>query len=92
LARVLLDGGGELDRASDRPVVIPGLLGCVEIIVCEIVIAGGRSQRRPHLRICQAAGDRGVASVPQVGGQLAACLLDQQFHEGAGIEVDERHA
>ena len=40
LPGVLLDGGGELDRARGRPEAIPGLLGRVKIMICDIMIAG----------------------------------------------------
>src|ERR1700680_528206 len=91
LTGILLHGCSELDRARGGPVAFPGLLSHVEIALAEVVISGGGSKCGTHLGIGQAAGYGGVASVPQPGRKLAACLLDQQLHESAGVEVDERH-
>jgi hypothetical protein len=55
------------------------------------VIPGGSGERGPHLGICQAAGHRGIAAVPQLSGEVASWFFGQQLHESAGIEVDQRH-
>ena len=91
LAGMLFYGCGELDRPGGRPVTIPGALGRVEFVFIEVVVAGGGGKRGTHLGIGQPARDGGVTSVPQFGGKLAACLLGEEFHEGAGVEVDEWH-
>ena len=88
---VPLHGRSELDRAAGRPVLLEGPLSRGEVSVIEIVVAGGRGERGTHLGIGQPARERGVTSVPQLRGQIAAFLLGQQLHQGAGIEVDQRH-
>src|SRR6266699_4651329 len=64
VAGVPFYGRGELYRTGGGPVGFPGLLGGVEVVIAEVVVAGGGGERGPHLGIGEAAGDGGVAAVP----------------------------
>ena len=56
-----------------------------------VVIAAGGGKGGAHLGIRQAARECSVAVVPQLGGEVAAVLIDDQLHECAGVEIDHRH-
>ena len=64
--------------------------GC-QVVVVEIMIAIGSGKCRAYLRICQTAGQGGVATVPQISNEVAADLLNDQLHKRARVEVGERH-
>jgi hypothetical protein len=84
-------GLGELDGAGSWPVLLPDVLSGRLPGGVQVVVPPGGSQRGPDFHVGKAAGDRGVAPVPQLGGQLAALLLDQELHHRTGVEVDDRH-
>jgi hypothetical protein len=88
LARMLLYGSTEFNGTGSGPVAGPLLLGFVQVVSREVMIAGSS---RPHFRIGQAARHRRVASVPQFCGEIACRFLGQQLHERAGVEIDQRH-
>ena len=88
---MLLDRRGEFDRPDGRPVLTPRLLGSVQLVLAEIVVAVSSGQRCAHFGVSQPAGHGSVASVPQLGRELTAGLLGEQLHQCAGIEIDQRH-
>ncbi len=55
------------------------------------MVAAGRGERSAHFGVRQTARQRRTAVVPQLGGEVASVLLDEQLHECAGVEVDQRH-
>ena len=55
------------------------------------MVAVSSGEGGPHLGIGQAACECGVASIPQVGRQVADRFFGEQLHEGAGVEVDQPH-
>lgn len=55
------------------------------------MIAGCCSECGADFGVGQAAGQCGVAAVPQRGRQRTPCLGGEKFDEGAGVEIDERH-
>jgi hypothetical protein len=81
----------QLDRSGSAPVLLPRILSCGQVVVIEIMIATSSRKCRSYLRIRQAARQGGVATVPQIGNEVAAVLLDEQLHQRARVEVDERH-
>lgn len=86
------DCGAELYWPHSSPVPFPGLLCPGHVLIGQVVIAGRRSQGRAHLGVGQPARHGSVAAIPQLGGQVTPGFIDQEFHESAGIEVDESHA
>src|ERR1035438_8307189 len=79
LPGVAFDGCGELDGAHRGPELFPCLLGGVQVVVAEVVVAAGCGQRGADFGVGQPAGQGGVAAVPQLGGQVAAGFLDDEF-------------
>ena len=91
VAGTALDGVGQLDRTSRRPVLLPRGLGGDEVLIGEVAVSVGCCQRGADFRIREAARQRGVPAVPNVSGETATQLVDDEFHEGAGVEVREGH-
>ena len=92
LAGVALDRGGELYRLGSRPERLPVPLGGPEGTSVDSVIASGRRQRGPNLRVGKAARHGGVTSVPQGSGNATPVLVDDELYQRAGVKIDERHA
>jgi hypothetical protein len=90
-ARVAFDGGGEFDTTRRGPVFLPGLLGGLEVIVVEDVVAGGRSKSGAYFGVGEPARDHRVTAVPKPSGHIASNLFDHKLHESARVEVDQRH-
>jgi hypothetical protein len=67
------------------------LLCGTQVVIPEIVVAGGGGERGPDLRIGQPAGQSSVATVPQFAGKLAPRLLHDEFDQRARVEENERH-
>ena len=81
----------QLDRPGSAPVLLPRILGRGQVLVIELMVATSSRKCRSYLRVRQAAREGGVATVPQISNEVAAGLLDDQLHERARVEVDERH-
>ncbi len=92
LAGVHGDGLGYLDGSCRGPEFLPLCLGAALVGSIQQVIATGSRQRGTYLRVGKPRRDGGVASVPEGGGQLTSVLLDDQFDEGAAVEIHNRHA
>jgi hypothetical protein len=87
--RVLLDRFRQLNRSGHRPESAPVLhSGSYGRCVQPMITAGGR-QRCTNFYMGKSARYGRVASPPEVGHHVAGFLLDQQFDEGAGVEVDQ---
>ena len=56
LPGVLFHGCGELDRAHGGPVLLPRLLGRVQVLAGKVVVAAGGGQGGPDFGVGQAAG------------------------------------
>lgn len=56
LPGMAFDGCGEFDRAYRGPVLLPCLLGYVQVIVAEVVVAAGCGQRGADLGVGEPAG------------------------------------
>ena len=91
LAGVLLYGRSELDRSCSCPVLLPHLLGAVELPLGQIVVAACGTQCGAYLGVGQSARHRSVTSVPQLSREVASGLFSEELHEGAGIEIHQRH-
>jgi hypothetical protein len=91
LAGVLLYGRGELDRSCSCPVLLPHLPGAAELALGQIVAAACGSQCGAYLGVGQPARHRSVTSIPQCGREVASGLFSKKLHEGAGIEIHQRH-
>jgi hypothetical protein len=91
LAGVVFHCCAQLDRPNGDPVMFPGLFGRFEVVLAEIVVAAGGGEGGTDFRVGQAAGQGGVAAIPEFGGQAAAALLHDELDQGAGVEVDESH-
>lgn len=88
---LLLNLCGQLDRAGGAPVLRPRIFGRGQVFVIEVMITASGRERRAYLGISQATRQGGIATIPHVSNEVAAGLFDDELHEGAGIEVDERH-
>ena len=91
LAGVLLYGRGELDRSCSRPVLLPHVPGAAQLALGQTVVAACGSQCGAYLGIGQPGRHRSVTSIPQLGREVAAGLFGKKLHEGAGIEIHQRH-
>ena len=83
---------GQLDSSGSAPVLLPRLFGYGQTLVIEVTVTASCRQCRAYLGIGHAARQGGIAAVPQISDEVAAGLFDDQLHERAGIEVDERHS
>jgi hypothetical protein len=83
LTRAPLHGRRQLDGTRSRPEVLPCLFRGAQVVVPEIVVAGGRGERGADLRVREPARQSRVAAVPQLGGELAPCLLYGESYQGA---------
>jgi hypothetical protein len=92
LSGVPFDGSRQLDVTCRSPELLPSLLRQIKIGLVEVMVAARRAKRGSHLGVGDPARQRSITSVPYVGGQLASILFDQQFYEGAGVEIDENHS
>lgn len=92
LAGIALDGSGELYWLGCRPERLPVVLGGPEGTSIDSVIAGRRRESGSNLWVREAARHSSVAPVPQGGSHVTAFFVDDEFHERARVEVDERHA
>jgi len=81
LASVTLDCRRQLDEARCRPVLRPDTLGRLEVVHVEVVVAACSGECCTHLRVGEPARQGSITTVPQLRGDVAACLLDQQLHE-----------
>jgi len=91
LASAAFDNGGELDGPRRRPILLPRCLGVDKVVLVEHMISRRGGEGGAYLGVRQSAREGGVTSVPELGGQIASRLVDQQLHEGARVEVDQRH-
>jgi hypothetical protein len=91
LAGVLLYGRSELDRSGSCPVLLPHSPGAAELALGQIVVAACGSQCGAYLGVGQPARHRSVTSIPQLGREVASGLFGKKLHEGAGIEIHQRH-
>ncbi len=91
LPGVALNGGRQLDGPYGGPVLLPGLFGCRQAFLIEVMVTTGRGQGGTDFGVREAAGKSGVATVPQFSRQSAADFLDEQLHQRAGVEVDKWH-
>lgn len=83
---------GQLDWAGSAPVLVPRLFGCGQAFVTEVMVTAGSRQCCAYLGIRQPARQGGIATIPHISNEVAADLFDNQLHERARIEVDERHS
>jgi hypothetical protein len=79
----LLDFGRQLHLPGRGPELLPGLLDLDEFLGAKLVVPRRGRERRPDLRIGQAARQRAVAGIPELSGELAPRFLDQQLHQRA---------
>jgi hypothetical protein len=91
-ARLLFDSDCQFNRTHRSPIVGPGPFRRAELLVAEVTVTVGSCQRCSHLGIGQSTRHRGVASIPELDGEVRARLFYQELHEGTGVEVDERHS
>jgi hypothetical protein len=91
-ARLPLHDRGELDPTRRGPELLPRPLGGLKLTVVEDVVAGGRSERGAYFGVGEPTRDGGVAAVPKLSSQIAADLFHHKLHEGARVEIDQRHA
>jgi hypothetical protein len=91
-ARVLFDSDCQFNRTHRSPIVGPGSFRRAEVLVAEVTVTVGGCQRCSHLGIGQSTCHRGVAAIPELDGEVRACLFYQELHEGTGVEVDEGHS
>lgn len=81
----------ELDGTRHSPELLPVSGRRRKAPVLEVVVAVGGRERSADLRVRDTTRERRVASVPQRRRYVAAFLVDDQLHQGAGVEVDEGH-
>jgi hypothetical protein len=82
---------GQFDRTNCRPVPLPGIFCCCQLIDFQVVIARQSGKRGANLRVCEPARQRRIAPVPQFHSEFRARFVDHEFYQGAGIEIDQRH-
>jgi hypothetical protein len=66
----------QLDWAGSAPVLLPRLFGCGQVVVIEVAVATGTRKCCAYLGISQAAREGGIATVPQIGNEVAASLTN----------------
>jgi hypothetical protein len=85
------DSVSQLHRPRRRPVPLPRLFGFDKVVAMKNMISCCGGEGGTYLRVRQPARDGAITPVPQLGGQVASRFLDEQLHEGARVEVDQRH-
>ena len=64
LPGVAFHGRGQLNWPDCGPVLLPSLLGRVQVILAQVVIPAGRGQRCADFWVGEPTGQGGVASIP----------------------------
>lgn len=90
-AGMALDDPGQLDRSCRSPVLIPHGLGLRERGSAEVAVAVSGPKCCTNLRVPKPTRKRGIATVPQIDSEVAAGFFDDELHERARVEIDERH-
>jgi hypothetical protein len=91
LTGVSCDRLGEFDRTGRSPVLLPSSFRGGEIPCREIVFSRSGGKGRPHFRKCKSARHGSIASVPQLRGQHAPFLFNEELHERTRVEIDQSH-
>ena len=86
-----LDLDGDLDTADGGSQLLPRCRGRPRPRLVEASCSSGGRQGGTHLRVGDAAREERVGTVPEPGGLRAARFLDDELHQGAGVEVGDGH-
>ncbi len=90
-ARTSLDLGRQFDVAHRRPERFPFSASSGRLCFGQVVVTTGCGEGCTHLGVGQSTRQRSIASVPERGGDLRPALIEHEFDESAGIEIDECH-
>jgi len=82
---------GEFHWSNRGPKLLPVLFTSLQGSTIEIVIAPRRRQRRPHLGVAETTRKGRVATIPERSCDVTPRLLHYEFHQRAGIEIDDSH-
>jgi hypothetical protein len=92
LPSVTLDGSGEFHWLNRRPKSLPIPQNLPRRASINTVISYGSGECGPNLWVRKTARERTIASIPKSGREVATFFVNDELHQRAGVEVDERHS